>query len=344
MRRFFDRVKSPGPERGSAMVEFAVLMLAFVPLVLLPLYFSDALRYKLEAQEAVYMSVWDFAFGDYAQNSASGLAGGIDSKNQELYQNFKAGDTVERQEGDRLGNFADAKWAEQISCSNVNTDFGSDPFKGLGFLSLAGDFHDEYTKGGLVTCTGKISVANYYIPTSFVDDGTDDGGEGELADRRFFNQAQDKGDEGGEGGGEGESAWLDFEQVKMGLLVDPWCIHDTAGTDGECSGNSEFCDRVEFCWKEGTSTITYILWAYAGWLMFGIEMFLDINITTLMYWPDDPTELKMSVKHPPTGQRLGHYVTPMKDGCDDNHEETFNERDDYFLGCKGFSKGAGECD
>ena len=115
-------------QRGSAMVEFAVLMLAFVPMILLPLYFVDAMRYKLEAQEAVYMSVWDFAFGDYTTSTAAVLASGIDSKNQELYANFLAGDETTREAGVPLGPWADAQWNTPLDCTTVDKGFGAEVY------------------------------------------------------------------------------------------------------------------------------------------------------------------------------------------------------------------------
>ena len=66
-------------ERGGAMVELAVLMLIFVPLILLPMYFQDAIRYKLDYQESVYSTAWDFAYGNYQDDSASSIAGSIES-------------------------------------------------------------------------------------------------------------------------------------------------------------------------------------------------------------------------------------------------------------------------
>ncbi|MBW2702201.1 MAG: hypothetical protein JRF33_15390 [Deltaproteobacteria bacterium] len=326
-RKVYNRRKRS--QRGSAMVEFSVLMLAFVPMILLPLYFVDAMRYKLEAQEAVYMSVWDFAFGDYSNSSAGDLAGGIDSTNQKLYANFLAGDETPRTDGTPLGPWADAQWSTDLDCKTVDGDFASDAYSpgGMSLISLPANFHEKFKNGGLVTCKGGIDVANFYVPTGFLD-----GGGNDLASKPMFNQAP------------GGSDWLTYNTIEMGLMVDPWCIHETEDIDGVCE-DGKYCERVNFVWSEASSVfIQYMAWAWVAWILFAAEMIMDINLTTIAMSPDDPHKLKMSVKHPPTGKRLDHFLTPMTDGKEDEYQKTYEERDEYYLGCKNFNEGVGNCD
>ena len=311
--------------RGSAIVEFSVLMLAFVPLILLPMYFQDSLRFQLDTQEAVCGTAWDFAFANYETGSASSISGSVASTAQARYKNLWSGN--KRDKSDKAGPWCDFAWESQIACT-VNKGFASEPYD-TALVGLAIDYHDEYTKGGLVECKGNIAVENHYIPKQFGQ---------EFEEKELFPQGTDP---------------LSLPEEKLGILVDPWTIHNasdaTQGGDDACSAadncnNQPFYERTEFLWKK---PLTYQIFR-AMWWVFVLKMMSKISLTGAIW--DDPSVLKMASHHPNgtsangmmrsvdvSGGRSQFYTNPY--GDDDpvkDFKETFENRDVFYMGCTSF--------
>ncbi len=304
--------------RGAAMVEFAVLMLAFVPLILLPMYFADAMRFQLDAQEAVASTVWDFAFADYSSDqSAVNMTPSFTGANQEIYANLWPAN--KKPKAEKAGPWCDFAWTQELNCQ-VAKDFGSGAYTTL-LINLAQAFHDEYTKGGLVTCTGRIAVENHYIPRQFAQD---------FANQELFPQGTDA---------------LELPEERFAILVDTWAIHDPADSQKCGEGNDPFYERAEFVW---TQPITYQFFR-GMWLLFVVKMLSDVSVTAFLW--DDPTKLKMSSLHydpgatndikkrsvDVSGGRSSFYTNPF--GDDDpvkEFKETFEARDSFYMGCTSF--------
>lgn len=304
-------------ERGGAMVELTVLMLVFVPLILLPMYFQDAMRYKLDTQEAVYSTAWDFSFADYENQSVSAIKGSIESANRNIYKNLWSGNA--RAKKDPAGPWADFNWREELSCS-AQKGFGAD------YPDLAMAYHGRYTKGGLVTCKGSISVANHYVPKAFVQQSA-----GDFAEQELFEH--------------GKSA-IDYRTYEFGVMVDPWTIHNPSSMIPEAGGadNLPFYQRVDFVWKN-PSTYNDMK---SGWEDFANAMSskLSKDKSSLEQNLDDPMKLKMAAAHD-SGFKFSRFVqamfdpdtyntTPYEDGSDDNYKETYNTRKKFFMGCTSY--------
>lgn len=312
--------------RGSALVEFSILTMALVPLILLPMYFQDVLRFKLDAQEAVASTTWDFAFADYVNNSAGSLRNSYESAARARYANLWPGNKKEKADDQKAGPWADFRWAggKEVTCS-VDKEFASDPYSSLGLINLAQHYHDEYTKGGLISCTGTIEVTNHYVPKSF----TQDFNENELFE---FGE---------------EPLMLDEE--KFAVMVDPWTIHDPAEvTDGD-EGNEDYYERVKFVFED--PMITY--WGFTGlWYMYILKLLPKLSITAAVW--DDPSVVKLAVQHYPdsgnvdpsqfksrsvdvSGGRSNFYTTPFGDPDPvKGYKETFEKRNIYYMGCDSF--------
>lgn len=303
-------------ERGGAMVELVVLMLVFVPLIMLPMYFQDALRYKLDTQEAVCSTAWDFAFGKYDEETVANIAPSITSANRRIFENLWSGNR--RNKPAPAGPWADFRWRNKIDCSaDQGRDFGSDAY---GMLAKA--YHNDNeigTKGGLVTCKGTISVTNHYIPRVFLQ---------EFASKNLFEPGKNE---------------MSYPEVKFGVMVDPWCIHDPSDVEKDGQGNQAFYDRVDFVWQKGPAAITYNI--FKGlWYVFAFSMMDKISLTAALDVFDNPTKLKLASFHFPdklrsvdvSGGRSAFYVSPYEDGKDDKYEKTFDKRETNYLGCKNF--------
>jgi len=326
-------------ERGGAMVELVVLMLVFIPLILLPMYFQDAFRYKLDYQEAVSSTAWDFAFQNYEDDKIQDVAGTVESFNRKLYANLWSGN--ERNKKNPAGPWADFDWEDSITCEG-DKDFGKC------YTLASSTFHSEYTKGGLAHCKGAISVSNHYIPRVFLQ---------EFAQKNLFDP--------------GKNA-LRYPEYEFGMLVDPWCVtgcngrkcprksSQTKDFDVEKAGSGkhpakEFYNRVKLVWGQelkGLPAASYmyfqITWIDFIFQLISKEIGSPLLTTTLMPDPpifDNPTVLKLTSLHLPDrnqrvsvggGGRSQFFVSPFEDGGDNKYQKTFENRKSYYLGCKSF--------
>lgn len=298
-------------QRGGAMVELAVLMLVFVPLILLPMYFQDAIRYKLDTQESVCSTAWDFAYGDYQENSASSIAGSIESANRDIYADLWSGSKKKA-----VGPWANFEWRQKITCDQVEKNFAS-----LTYPMLAQTYHQVYTKGGLVTCRGSINVKNHYIPRLFLQ---------EFAQKDLFAPGTNS---------------IEYREQKFGVLVDPWCLQEAKNTitiGGIPISGLKFYERVFFIWNAADKHQDFV----DAWKAFADKM-ADEDISksrsSLESNLDNPTMLKIRSLHLADEEQLvlalglmQFWVSPYKDGNDNKYEETFKNRDKYYLGCTTF--------
>ena len=149
--------------RGQAAVEMAVSMLVILPLVFYTLFLEDLTYYNLEWQEAIVVSPWDALPLDYTATSPD-PAGNPMRYNRKVYcdhtaaydsfnKNYDCTKTVHHQ-----AMTAHQCWLlaqdGQITCSlNKATGALVEP----GYAALFG-------KGGMVSCSARLGVLNYFIP------------------------------------------------------------------------------------------------------------------------------------------------------------------------------------
>ncbi|MBW1807939.1 MAG: hypothetical protein JRJ87_07055 [Deltaproteobacteria bacterium] len=319
-------------EHGAAMVELVVLMLIFVPLVMLPLYFQDAIRYKLDAQEAVYSTAWDFAYGNYESKSFGDLHETIEQKNEEIFRNLWSGNKNDKQ--DPAGPWANFEWSgnasQPVTCE-ADTAFMEPSIGAL----LARSFHNsEYgKKGGFIECKGNIKVENHYIPQFFMTEFTGNN------DKEMFLE-QDQFMEFLEGG----------EPYKFGIMVDPWCIHNPDKIEKDAQGNPAFKDRVAYVYRKAIPsliTFEHFELRFAAWALKlvnkKITLPIGLAVGLIDYPPGLPTDTVdfTSLHFPDTtkeikGRLSGNiefWVSPFKDGDDNMYEKTFKAREQFYLGC-----------
>jgi hypothetical protein len=329
-------------DTGSALVEFAVLLLVFVPLILLPMYFQDALRYKLDLQESVVSTTWDFAYADYESKDFATIGPKIIDNNNAIFNNLWSGNS--RVKPTPSGPWADFSWPQDDDRLVCNLD--DSVARPIGEnVELAASFHNStYTKGGLVTCHGKLDISNHYIPQFFLQ---------EFGYKEHFEQG---------------TTPLRYT-YKFGLLVDPWCIHDPEDNKpASRKKNEPFYERVEYVWKgawPSRETFTEFRTKWFGFKILIILLqvanseFFEGKPNSFSRKVDDPTELKLASIHNKSFGRVIHggfgkglletladlitgnlnievdsYNTiPYLDGHGDLYKQTNENRSRYYLGC-----------
>jgi hypothetical protein len=163
--------------RGSAAVETAILMIVLIPLIMYTLFLEDLLAYKLDQEETVMSSAWDFANQDFRHVDRSKLQDQVTSSDMQTYwdhtsswntysdPNYDAKDPDgPAGKGHHQALTAHACWigAEEVSCK-------VDSLVGMG---IAGEFNFLTSTlgkgGGQSTCEAELGVQNYFIPQKFM--------------------------------------------------------------------------------------------------------------------------------------------------------------------------------
>jgi hypothetical protein len=174
--------------RGQAAVELAVSMLVIVPTFMYILFIDDMLRAKLDLEEAVMTAPWEYARVNYEEGAAStGTRAGIRLSwcdHTTAYNSYdRAYDCTESVHHVALA--AHQCWltqgAKQVTCSDpLDSSYGKldattsglssgSVSMGLGLSKVQGD----YIKGGLVRCSARLGVINYYLPNKLFTEFTD---------------------------------------------------------------------------------------------------------------------------------------------------------------------------
>jgi hypothetical protein len=339
MRTTIPTRKALGSRRGAAVVELAVLMMVFVPLILLPLYFQDALRFRLDAQEAVAMTTWDFAYQNYEHQSADDVRSAIVSFNQDINESLWSGDDSPKRS--KSGPWAEFDWEDKVDCE-VDKSFGSS-----GYMLLSKDFHNKYTKGGLVKCSGRISVTNQFLPSTFFQEFSHDNVD-------FFKPRKNK---------------LTYPFYSAAVMVDSWSVNGCNDSGSQCprekgdaskfnitegletggEGGDAFYERTELMWKK---PFTYYIF-YAMYLKFIGQAVSDEIASPLVLVAafikkgilglDNPLTLKMGVKHDISGKfkisvdaaygPSDFHSLPYLDGNDDMPKTMLDNRKSTYMGC-----------
>lgn len=161
--------------RGAAAVELAVSVIFLVPLIMYMHFLQEMLIMKLNGQEAAVQASWDFTILDYG-SEVRGVADGKYARFSRLTycDHTAAYDSYDRDydcENDSIhhksmtahecwiGKDA-AKYGGQVRC-NI-----SEPLtpSGAAASAVAG-----FGQGGVVTCSSRLGIMNYYLPNSFLN-------------------------------------------------------------------------------------------------------------------------------------------------------------------------------
>jgi len=150
--------------KGQAAVEMAVLMLVIVPVFLYVLFADELNRHKLDLQEAVVSSPWDYAFLDYESAVSSGA---LNAKHQNEHWNHSSINPGNK----GLYNIADntftgPRWMKEVHCQLSKSD---DLAMGNS-TDIATKFKNRFQQGGKVTCSAQKGVVNFYLVQWFMQE------------------------------------------------------------------------------------------------------------------------------------------------------------------------------
>jgi hypothetical protein len=220
--------------RGQAVVELAVSMLVIVPTFMYVLFLDDLLRAKLDLEEAVITAPWEYARVNFEEGAAgSSLRSAIRlgwCDHTTAYNSYtRSYDCDETHH--HVAMAAHQCWltegAKQVSCS-VDKDFG----KQQGLLTLD-QVHSEYTQGGLVRCSARLGVINYYLPQRLFE---------EFSNVEMTRTEKKEGNVHDSGRNLAIRSHYLLEEQQAGLVVDTWALGKMERIDSGGSGNLK--DRV----------------------------------------------------------------------------------------------------
>lgn len=260
--------------RGTATVEMAVAMIVIVPITLYTLFLNDLLLYNLDWQEAVVTPAWDAAPLDFPRLSiATEAAARIQSVDRKVFcDHTSAYDSFDKgfdcnDERHHQAMAAHQCWlagGKQITCG-VNETLGV----------VEPSYGGRFNRGGLVSCTARLGVQNYFIPQRFLSWGVNltrtekfSGGAHGNAGAATTGNSWVFGAQGGGGSGsseaEGEDGVAEAETDALppgttasddffAVLHDPWALNHLATIlpdDGQTTGHALY-DRVEHYYYSG---------------------------------------------------------------------------------------------
>jgi len=161
--------------RGQATVEMAVLMVALIPTFLYVLTSDDLLRYRLNLQEVVVSSPWNYTHLNYEKGHVEGNALVNDLRrryrnvNNTYSMHYNNVPTEERTAPMTFSdwNVAGSANQNQVNCNRENpiaaeTTLRTEPSAN----SLAG----YVESGGLYSCSAALSVRNVQLVNRFLQD------------------------------------------------------------------------------------------------------------------------------------------------------------------------------
>jgi hypothetical protein len=345
-------------ERGGAMVETALSMLVIVPVFMLGILADDLLRYRLDLQEAVTSTVWDFTGRDFhrGQNHRD-----VIQRNNRLtwcnhtsaYDSFdEANDCQGTRENEAVG--AHVSW-ETADANEITCDLDED-FLQPGMIEdptqYARLFHGEYTTGGLATCRASLSVLNYLAPRTFLP---------QFSDQDLTEKDRHEGDvRAAAGNASGDNGSFFLREQQFAVLTDTWALNDVPWRVYNHQ-EGDLHERVTYLWRE--NTIPFLMVGGAISLFLSQVSFQNEFLSPLigsaaitMFTPDfdlagtfgydnplvpkvaeihdSPFEVKMTQARFPAGvTREGKYHSvPWQDFQDDNYRQTHEARGDNYMG------------
>ncbi len=239
-RALLRRSRRRDGQAGNAASELAILMTAFVPIVMYSMMLNDMMHHRLDLQEVVISSAWDYTSFSYYRMDSGAIAGS--SAALKLlwcdHNGSVDGETI-AEDCDGLDSDTDKKihsrdavaahryWkgggAKEITCT-VNTDYRKDELKLLGFDPFVDKAHN-FTSGGLIQCAAAVNVYNTFLPVDFNPTNQEEPvklAQKERMEGDQLNQAENL----------NENKDIDHWTYKYdyALMTDTWSI-DASGTD-----------------------------------------------------------------------------------------------------------------
>jgi len=159
--------KPTARRKGQSTVEMAVLLVVLVPTFLYVMTADDLLRYRLNLQEVVVASPWDYTHLEYEPGSVAGNA--LVTNLQQTYRNINnTYSTHDASTEERTAPMTFAGWnvngSQQVNCDkqqNFATNYSSAPIS-----ALVG----QVDHGGLYRCNAALAVRNVRLVNRFMQD------------------------------------------------------------------------------------------------------------------------------------------------------------------------------
>jgi len=210
--------------RGQATVEMAILMVILVPTLLYVLTADDLLRYRLNLQEVVVASPWDYTHLDYEGRNVAGEA--LQEHLRRAYANVNVGHSAEAAAsptGEKTAPMTFAGWDEagsqRVSCERRGIAEELPNSSGLA-QALAG----QANRGGLYACNAALGVRNVLLVNRFFQEWA---GDVEVTDKT-------------QGGAAGDAAatW-GLNRQHFSVMADTWAMTRVEGVDPSTSSRGK---------------------------------------------------------------------------------------------------------
>lgn len=244
--------------RGQGAVELALSMLVVVPTFMYVLFLDDLLTAKLDLEEAVVSSPWDYARVNFEEGPAGEKLESVLQQtvcdHSTAYNSYDKG--FECGDNHHVPLAAHQCWltdgSKQVTCT-VDKGFGT-LFGAVG-VPLA---NNSFTQGGLVRCSARLGVVNYFLPDQLFQQFT------------TVKMTRTEKMSGGGHDGLAQGAHYLLEEQQAGLLVDSWALGKMERISPTGSGNL----------KDRTNTIYLPYSAIAG--VMGVQFYARILATDVV--------------------------------------------------------------
>jgi hypothetical protein len=162
--------------RGGAAVELAVLCLVLVPLIMYVIFLGEMFQMKLNGQEAALQAPWDFTLVDFSNPSKKvDHDGTVARQSRRTYCDHSAAYnsySISYDCSDDVHHTsftAHECWltrpGQQVQCT-----ISTRPLTGTGEgIRVIGE---SFPSGGVVSCSSRLGVMNYYLPNKFLENFT----------------------------------------------------------------------------------------------------------------------------------------------------------------------------
>lgn len=350
-------------QRGAAMVELAISMLLIIPVFLYVLFLDDLLKFRLEQQEAVVTTLWDYTTWDYDNAVATEATGWNPQGNQTVVQKYSRNTYCDHQgaldskdktaNGSGSGEYLDCAENAGTSADHHRGELSShacwlgqgqpptctQPDKTVGVVTGLGalgatptGYAQQFQQGGYWECDAKLVVTNNLIPQGFLQNMS----KQDLAKKNW--QGKDGASAHSNGKSAQEANAYSFVPTKFALLTDTWALHEVQNTATE-TYSGKLWDRTNYIFTKNNLYFPYMGLSYAMMAKAASEQlyipYLSFDINHLIK-PSVSIQPKLAPTRsvPNESGNVNHYDSPWKDWAQNPVEKTYNARGKGYMGCK----------
>jgi hypothetical protein len=337
--------------RGQATAELALLMIIIVPVFLYTLFLEDLLRHKLQVQETVVTTPWDFHGLNYQTFNRSQHVDlmGFDKATVTARQ---AQAVSTNRSGRAIGHYARLMWCDHTSgynsydpnrecndsshhralsahaCWNVaqaqELGCGMDPDTAASYvdpLGFIGNFKNEVHRGGEVYCSARMGVLNYFLPQRILT---------MFSSVDTTRTTQLSGDVHSHAGASASSTYV-LTMQGFSVLHDPWAQATVENVNPP--GGGVLQRRVNVIYDH------FIEWGASGFAMAFLGMGVrDQLLSPLALVPADTLfsdnlfSANVAFRTAPGGRVDNYYASPWLDWQNDPVQRTWQNRGRYYMG------------